>query len=330
MYTPYGNTGNFQQQHQQQQQHQHQQAIRIQQNLHNGQPNMQQNLQHPQPQHPLYQGQYGNPPPQQQAQQSKGYPSFLQDPATSLASQFAMNGLESSNQYFQQSFGSFLPGTSDLKYYFRVSNSYVLKKILLVLFPYHNKNWTRVTTAEATGDPSTNAQSQFAPPIYDINAPDLYIPLMSFITYILLWASFQGLKGDFHPQLFGYLASQTLAFSFLDISIFKIGLYLLSCSTQSSLWDLVSFSGYKYVSVIVLLCWKHAFGNGWATYFPVVIFLIINLAVFLMRSLKFLVLPNSVTGTSNSITTKQRKIRIQFLFIYSVVVQGLIILFMSL
>ncbi|CUM68517.1 uncharacterized protein PRCAT00006243001 [Priceomyces carsonii] len=262
------------------------------------------------------------------AGQGGQFPNFLNDPAAALASQFAKNGFNTSNQYIQQNFGLFIGGTSDLKYYFLVSNSYVLRKLLIVLFPYHNKTWGRLSTTDIQGDSSSLLQ--FATPLYDVNAPDLYIPLMSFVTYILLWACFQGLKGDFHPQVFGYLASQTVACSFLDILIFKVGLYLLNCSTQSSIWDLISFSGYKYVSIIVLLCWKHLFGNGWFTYYPVVFFLITNLAVFLMRSLKFLVLPNSIDGTAtNSVTAKQRKIRIQFLFLYSVVVQGIVILFMG-
>ncbi|ODV80120.1 YIF1-domain-containing protein [Suhomyces tanzawaensis NRRL Y-17324] len=318
MYNPYGNSGGYQQGHPQQQ-------------APGQQFDGQANLHHPQPQHPAFQAQYGQPggvPGATGGQQASGYPSFLNDQAASIASQFAKSQFETSNQYLQQNFGSFFPGTGDIKYYFQVSNSYVLRKVLLIVFPYHNKNWNRLTASEVTGE-ATSGQNQFAPPNFDVNAPDLYIPLVSFVTYILLWASFQGLNGDFHPQVFGYLASQTLAFSFLDIAIFKIGLYLLNCSTQSSLWDLVSFSGYKYVSIIILLCWKHVIGNGWMTYYPVIFFLIINLSVFLMRSLKFMVLPNNVTGTSNSITTSQRRIRIQFLFVYSLIIQGLIILYMS-
>ena len=156
---------------------------------------------------------------------------------------------------------------------------------------------------------------------------------MSFITYILLWAVFQGLKGDFHPQLFGYLASQTLACSFLDILIFKVGLYLLNCSTQSSLWDLISFSGYKYVTIITLLCWKHLIGGSWMVYYGVVVVFTTSLALFLMRSLKFLVLPsaNTADGTykSKSKTSNHRKIRIKYLFVYAFVLKYLIVLFMS-
>lgn len=292
-------------------------------------PYNQQNLQHPQPFHTLapsipqqlYQQQSQFQPQNTgQGQQNAPY-TFFNDPTATMAAQFARTGLDSSNQYIQQNLGQFMAGAGDLPYYFQVSNSYVFRKILAVLFPYRNKNWSRMTT---TNDGSS--QAQFLPPALDTNAPDLYIPLMAFITYILLWACFQGLKGDFHPQLFGYLASQTLACSFFDILFFKIGLYLLNCSTNSSLWDLVSFSGYKYVSIIVLLVCKHLVGSSWMVYYTIVVMVTISLSLFLMRSLKFMVLPST---SNNTVSAKHRRIRVQFLFLYAVVLQFLIILFMS-
>lgn len=245
-----------------------------------------------------------------------------------MAAQFAKSSLGQSNDYIQQNFGSYIPVAGELKFYFNVSNSYVLNKIILILFPYRQKNWARITQTDPT--PNASAGSTYAPPSEDVNAPDLYIPLMSFITYILLWSSFSGLKGEFHPELFGYLASQTLACSFLDILIFKVGLYLLNCSTQSSLWDLVSFSGYKYVAITLLLCWKNIVGSSWLLYYSVLAYVVGSLSLFLMRSLKFLVLPLGVAETATqTITSSQRRLRVQFLFFYAVVIQFLIILFMS-
>lgn len=245
-----------------------------------------------------------------------------------MAAQFAKTSFGQSNQYIQQNFSSYMPVAGELKYYFKVSNLYVLNKLKLILFPYRHRNWSRITTSESAG--SSGSGVAYAPPSEDINAPDLYIPLMSFISYILLWALFSGLKGDFHPEVFGYLASQTLACSFLDILIFKVGLYLLNCSTQSSFWDLVSFSSYKYVAITVLLCWKNVFGGSWMVFYSLLLVLVGSLSLFLMRSLKFLVLPIGASDTSaNTISNGQRRLRVQFLFLYSVVVQFLIVLFMS-
>ncbi|CAN3505294.1 protein transport protein Yif1p [Diutina catenulata] len=271
-----------------------------------------------------YQNQQGYQQGYQQPNQQSGAGfGLFNDQAASFATQFAKSQFEQSNSYIAQNFGSFIPGTGELKFYFQVSNGYVLKKLSFILMPFLNKDWNRITMQEATGEGST----QLASPVYDPNAPDLYIPLMSFVTYILLWSVFQGLKGEFHPELFGILASQTVAFSVLDIAIFKIGLYLLGCSTQSSIWDLVSFSGYKYVTVIVLLVLQHLVGLWSIAYTVCFLVLVGLLSVFLMRSLKFLVLPSH--NAASGITDKQRKHRVQFLFFYSTVVQLLIIFVMS-
>lgn len=37
-------------------------------------------------------------------------------------------------------------------------------------------------------------QVEYAPPIYDVNAPDLYLPLMSLITYVLSVGLLEGTK----------------------------------------------------------------------------------------------------------------------------------------
>lgn len=245
-----------------------------------------------------------------------------------MAAQFAKSSFGQSNTYLQQNFGSYMPVAGELKYYFKVSNSYVWRKIALILFPYRHRDWSRIIAVE-NGNGNSGGIN-YAPASEDVNAPDLYIPLMSYVTYILLWALFLGLKGDFHPQVFGYLASQTLACSFLDIAIFKVGLYLLNCSSQSSFWDLFSFSGYKYVTIICLLCWKQIFGNSWVLFYSFFLAIVGSLSLFLMRSLKFLVLPIGSAESANvSISNSQRRLRVQFLFIYSVAVQFLIVLFMS-
>ncbi|SGZ52753.1 CIC11C00000005451 [Sungouiella intermedia] len=337
-YSRYNAQGQYQQQqylNQYQPQQQYQQQQQQQQYNYEGgqyQENYQQPAQpQPQAQHRQYQQQHQqHEQHQQQHQLSQAgpYANFLSDPAASMAAQFAKSSFGQSNQYIQQNFGSYMPPAGELKYYFKVSNSYVWRKLALILFPYRHLNWARMTTAETAG--SSGSGVSYAPPSEDVNAPDLYIPLMSFITYILLWALFLGLRGDFHPEVFGYLASQTLACLFLDILIFKVGLYLLNCSTQSLFWDLVSFSSYKYVAIIVLLCWKTAFGSLWLMFYTVFLLVVGSLSLFLMRSLKFLVLPIGATDSSAiTISNNQRRLRVQFLFIYSVVVQFLIVLFMS-
>ncbi|GKE11061.1 YIF1B-like protein, partial [Tanacetum coccineum] len=78
---------------------------------------------------------------------------------------------------------------SDLQYYFQVNDHYVRNKLKVVLFPFlHRGHWTRTT--EPVG-----GRLSYKPPIYDINAPDLYIPLMAFGTYVVLAGFSLGLQG---------------------------------------------------------------------------------------------------------------------------------------
>lgn len=65
-------------------------------------------------------------------------------------------------------------------------------------------------------------------------------------------------------------------------------------------------------------------------FYGLLLVLVGSLSLFLMRSLKFLVLPIGAGDVSaNTISNGQRRLRVQFLFLYSVVVQFLIVIFMS-
>lgn len=46
-----------------------------------------------------------------------------------------------------------------------------------------------------------DGSSCYLPPRQDINAPDLYIPLMAIFTYIVVVGFSAGSKGHFSPQL---------------------------------------------------------------------------------------------------------------------------------
>jgi hypothetical protein len=60
---------------------------------------------------------------------------------------------------------------SALKHYFNVSNSYVLSKLLLVIFPWRHRPWSRKQGISPSGQ-----DGYFLPPREDINSPDMYIP----------------------------------------------------------------------------------------------------------------------------------------------------------
>lgn len=79
----------------------------------------------------------------------------------------------------------------------------------------------------------------------------MYIPVMAFVTYILLSTLLAGLRGQFHPELLGLTATTAVVIVVLEILGLKLGCYLLSISNDSQLLDLVAYSGYKFVGIIV-------------------------------------------------------------------------------
>lgn len=156
-----------------------------------------------------------------------------------------------------------------LKHYFNVSNTYVLTKLALVLFPWRHKPWSRqqahVTTSAAGPNGQVGQQqytSTFLPPRDDINSPDMYIPVMALVTYILLSTVLAGLRGSFHPELLGSITTTALAIVFFEIVLLKVAMYLLSISNDSQLLDLVAYSGYKFVGIIATLAISEVLSRG--------------------------------------------------------------------
>ncbi|TPX56072.1 hypothetical protein PhCBS80983_g04798 [Powellomyces hirtus] len=171
-----------------------------------------------------------------------------------------------------------------LKYYFNVSNSYVLNKIRLLLFPFRHQSWTRlVRRSEQSGQ-----MEGYKPPREDLNAPDLYIPVMTFVTYILLVgirlglddaanAAAAGGKFDptqiekkmsksFSPDILGMTGTTAFFIVFFEVLCFKLGFYLLNVTTDVPFLDLVSYSGYKFLGVITALVAKIIFPATWVVY----------------------------------------------------------------
>lgn len=88
---------------------------------------------------------------------------------------------------------------------------------------------------------------------------------MAFVTYILLYTLLAGLRGAFQPELLGYTATQAFIIVLLEIFGLKMGSYLLNISSESQLFDLVAYSGYKFVGIIVTIVISELFNGGKGT-----------------------------------------------------------------
>ncbi|ETL86869.1 hypothetical protein, variant 1 [Phytophthora nicotianae] len=157
--------------------------------------------------------------------------------------------MNSAQDFLQKQSEMYLPGAygiwGSLKYYFTVNNSYVKSRLKILLLPFRHKNWRRI----GNGEQDESKPMQYAPPTRDSNAPDLYIPLMGFLTYILLVGYSKGTSNQFSPDVITKDASYCLVMQMIEIGVLAACLYVLNSSI--SFLDLVSFSGYKYIPLVI-------------------------------------------------------------------------------
>ncbi|KAI9464769.1 YIF1-domain-containing protein [Russula earlei] len=227
--------------------------------------------------------------------------------------QLGQNAVAAGQSYVQRNLGGLIPITH-LKHHFNVSNSYVIRKLRLVVFPWRHRPWTRKMRRSETGI------GEFQPPRDDLNAPDLYIPLMAFVTYILLAALQSGLQSRFHPEIFGVVATKAIVVLILDFLFVKGGCYLLGIQGTNPIVDLLAYGGYKFVGVILTLL-VGLVGLSRTLYTIAFIYTFLANAFFLLRSLRSVVLPDvgATPGTVGTVSHAQRSRRITFLFLVAVV-----------
>lgn len=253
----------------------------------------------------------------------------MNDATAQMGVQFGQHMAAVGGEYVQKNFGALLP-MPVLKHYFNVSNSYVLHKLRIVLFPWRHKPWSRAH--RHAGSSSTYSSSSvvgsgpdasssfkpaggegFLPPRDDVNSPDLYIPVMAFVTYIILTSVILGLESRFHPEVLGLRASRALAIILVELSVIKLGTYLLNIQGDHTMMDLLAYSGYKFVGTLITLSVGLLKVRG-VVYWAVFLYCFAANAFFLLRSLRYVVLPDPSSPSSQTITHAQRSRRIQFLF----------------
>lgn len=248
---------------------------------------------------------------------------FINDPTAQMGFQLGKSAVDAGQQYMEQNLHRYV-NVSALKHYFNVSNSYVINKLYIVLFPWRHRPWSRQSTRSS----DTQGAIEFLPPREDVNSPDMYIPLMAFVTYILLSTLIAGLNGKFEPQLLGITFSNASVIIILELVVLWLGRYFLNINSESQIYDLIAYSGYKFVGVIATIAVAAVFNSGQGTGgwvgWAVFAYAFMANAFFLLRSLKYVLLPtDNAPGNPNVqvIARAQRTRRTQFLFVYSYVVQ---------
>lgn len=171
-----------------------------------------------------------------------------------------------------------------LKYYFAVDNSYVTSKLRLLLFPFIHNDWS-----------IRYNQDEPVQPRFELNAADLYIPSMAFVTFLLAVGYVLGLQDRFSPEVLATTASSALTALVLEILVVYISITVMAITTTLAKWDFLAFSMYKYVGMI---CCIFVGLVGGKAYYLCLAYTAAALALFLFRTLHLRVEPE-VHGVEN-------------------------------
>lgn len=222
-----------------------------------------------QQQQTTYQQQYYPQQPQAYAayQPQEGYtpaqpqqpPWNLNDGTTQIGLQFGRSAFMAGHDYVDKNIARHIP-LPIVKTLFNVNTKYVMSKLRLIYFPWRHKPWIRQRN-ESIGQDGLSVSAGYLSPREDINSPDLYIPTMSVVTYIIVAAIYAGIQNKFHPEVLGARASLSFAVAALEFSLIKLICYLLGVETSNSGgsgWssgvsgsvELFAYCGYKFVSIV--------------------------------------------------------------------------------
>ena len=168
--------------------------------------------------------------------------------------------------------------SSYVKYYFAVDNSYVSKKLRLLLFPFAHSDWSIRYNHDEPVQPR-----------FELNAADLYIPSMAFVTYILVVGYMLGLQERFSPEILATTASSALTSLVLEILVIYLTTTIFNISSTLAKWDFLAFSMYKYVGMIFCLLVGLILSSS--GYYPALAYAAAALALFLFRTLHLRVEP---------------------------------------
>lgn len=103
-------------------------------------------------------------------------------------------------------------------------------------------------------------------PTGDVQAPDLYIPTMFFVTFILLTGFYLGSSNhSLEPDTLGYIYTKSMFLWLLETIVLKGCFYFLGLgsNTQATppFFELLSYTGYKFVPLCFIVLAQYLFGT---------------------------------------------------------------------
>jgi len=223
---------------------------------------------------------YGLPPP------AAGLPPFGAD--NSAMMQFGMHYGSRVIQKTQANMAKYFFTLRGLHYYFTVNNSYVKNKLRLLIFPFRHKYRRRELDATHRFEDLAEVPASsynYLTAVDDINAPDLYIPLMAAITYTLLVGFFTGLRGgNFSPEVLIATGTSCALATAAELFLLRLTLYVLAVPKPVFALDLLCYISYKFYTASVVLLVRHVVPR--LVYHPAWIAFALLHGYFLVQTLK--------------------------------------------
>lgn len=141
-----------------------------------------------------------------------------------------------------------------LKNYYNIDQNFLLKKLKFVMLPFLNQKKTNIFETS----PKKNS----------ITKPELYIPTMALISFVLIVCLNLILKGEnLNTNEIFEKVCNCLIMTFLEACICKL-CFRIVFNISVPLLDLVSYCSYKYVGLVFYVCMSLVFGDVfWVTFF---------------------------------------------------------------
>ena len=201
-------------------------------------------------------------------------------------------GLSQGSSMLKQQQDKWMPGVSgfwqSLKIYFAVNNIYVVKKLSMILYPLgvkSSQSWIRKNAED--GGYENKLRNKWALPKDDVCAPDLYIPSMAFITYVLMYGLCTGMgSADFSPEILIQAIWRCFIVQVVEVGIIVVALNFINSSLP--FLDIFSYTGYKYVGLCTSTLAK-IFGRPFSIL--VCLYTSAMLAHFILKSMASIVPP---------------------------------------
>merc|ERR1740121_2309649 len=148
---------------------------------------------------------------------------------------------------------------------FNVGESFVLRKIMVLFCPFIQKKDAGGQWGDSSPGPGMQ-QVQDGGKVgpdglkEDINDAELYIPLMSLVTYGVVYGLQRLKENEFRPELLGSTFSFALTLLVLEVGCAKAGFY--TAGNALPVIEILANCGYKYVHVVIMIALRIVLGNN--------------------------------------------------------------------